>query len=75
MTQHATVRLSESQAVTHDFVNCLASVKSLSELLVDNPGLDSGDRSRFLRIIREETDRLVRLSARLRPIPGAIGAR
>jgi signal transduction histidine kinase len=45
----------------------LTSVRSLSELLVDYPGLDDVDRIRFLNIIREETERLMRLLVHLKP--------
>ena len=61
MAPEAKVELSENQVLTHDFVNSLASVRSLAELLVEYPGLDAGDRSRFITIIRAETERLVRL--------------
>jgi signal transduction histidine kinase len=59
--------LSENQAINHDFINSLTSVRSLSELLVDYPGLDDVDRIRFLNIIREETERLMRLLVHLKP--------
>jgi nitrogen-specific signal transduction histidine kinase len=50
---------------THDVINCLASVKSLTELLADYPRLKSDDRIRFLSIICEEADRLADLLAEL----------
>lgn len=53
--------LSGSQAISHEFINSLSSVCSLSELLVDYPGLEDSDRIRFLIIIRKETERLIRL--------------
>lgn len=59
--------LSENQSISHDFINSLSSVRSLSELLVENPGLDDGERIRFLNIIREETERLLRLLVDLKP--------
>ena len=59
--------LSENQAINHDFINSLSSVRSLSELLVDYPGLDDVDRIRFLNMIREETERLMRLLVHLKP--------
>jgi signal transduction histidine kinase len=61
--------LSENQAINHDVINSLSSVRSLSELLVDYPGLDDVDRIRFLNIIREETERLMRLLVHLKPPP------
>jgi len=67
MIYEAATRLSESQAVTHEMINSLASVRCLSELLVDYPGLDADDRTRFLGIIRKETERLVRLLKRRQP--------
>ena len=63
MAPQETATLSENQVTTHAFVNSLSSVKSLAELLVEYPGLDAGDRSRFIGIIRDETERLVHLMA------------
>ena len=63
--------LSDNQSVSHDFINSLSSVRSLSELLVEYPGLDDGERTRFLNIIREETDRLMRLLIHLKVPPDA----
>ncbi|MBC2712934.1 MAG: hypothetical protein HGJ94_18660 [Desulfosarcina sp.] len=65
MVPEATKALSEKQVVTHEFVNSLTSVRSLSALLADYPGLDAGDRNRFINIVRDETERLVRLMDRL----------
>ncbi|MCB2145158.1 MAG: hypothetical protein KQI81_01700 [Deltaproteobacteria bacterium] len=61
MAPEAKVQLSDTQVLTHEFVNSLASVRSLAELLAEYPGLDAGNRSRFINIIRSETERLVRL--------------
>ena len=57
--------LSSNQTKTHEFVNSLSSVRSLAELLAENPGLDASNRSRFIAIIRDETERLSRLMAHL----------
>lgn len=65
MAPEATVRLPGNQVFTHEFVNSLTSVRSIAELLVEYPGLNDGDRSRFINIIRDETERLVRLMNRL----------
>ena len=65
MISRATMLLSKTQTVSHEFVNSLASVRSLSELLVDYPGLNAGDRTQCLNIIREETERLIRLMEQL----------
>jgi nitrogen-specific signal transduction histidine kinase len=65
MTPEATAQLSDNQVLTHEFVNSLASVRSIAELLVEYPGLNAGDRCRFITIIRAETERLVRLMNRL----------
>jgi nitrogen-specific signal transduction histidine kinase len=65
MTSVATTLLSENQVAVHEFVNSLSSVRSLSELLTEYPGLDAGHRSQFIGIIRDETERLVQLVARL----------
>jgi signal transduction histidine kinase len=61
MDPETTLPFSNKQAKTHEFVNSLASVRSLVELLAENPGLDAGDRSRFIGIIRDETERLIDL--------------
>jgi len=65
MEPAATIALTNHQVKTHEFLNSLSSVRSLAELLVDNPGLDAGDRSRFIAIIRDETERLIHLLAHL----------
>ena len=65
MAPEATALLSEKQVTTHDFVNSLSSVRSLAELLADHPGLEASDRSRFISIIRDETERLINLMAQL----------
>ena len=65
MDSDATIMRSINQTKVHEFVNSLSSVRSLVELLADNPGLDAGDRSRFIEIIRNETERLIRLMADL----------
>ena len=57
----ATAPLPENQILAHDFVNSLTSVRSLAELLAENPGLDADDRSQFITLIRDETQRLERL--------------
>ena len=61
--------LSKNQAVNHDVINSLSSVCSLSELLVDYPGLDTDDRIRFLKLIHQETERLTRLLANVKLSP------
>jgi signal transduction histidine kinase len=65
MISRATMLLSKTQLVSHEFVNSLASVRSLSELLLDYPGLNTCDRTQCLNIIREETERLIRLMEQL----------
>jgi signal transduction histidine kinase len=61
MTVKGTARHTNDQARTHAFVNALSSVRSLADLLVEYPGMDAIDRSRFIGILRDETERLVRL--------------
>lgn len=65
MVQTSSALLTADQAVNHEFINSLTSVKSLSELLVDYPGLEDGDRNRFLNLILNETKRLTRLMAQM----------
>ncbi len=47
--------------VTHELRTPLTSVRSFSEILHDNPGLDAEERKRFLGIIIRESERLTRL--------------
>ena len=47
--------------VTHELKTPLTSVRSLTEILHDNPALDLGQRNNFLSIIVKETERLSRL--------------
>lgn len=65
MTVFMAPPLTGNKAVSHEFINALTSVRSLSRLLVDYPGLADTDRTRFLSIIHDETERLMRLLADL----------
>ena len=47
--------------VSHEFRTPLTSIRSFSEILVDNPDLDEKQSLRFLNIIARETERLTRL--------------
>jgi len=47
--------------VTHELRTPLTSIRSFSEILHDNPGLDAAERQRFLTIIIQESERLTRL--------------
>jgi len=47
--------------VTHELRTPLTSIRSFSEILFDNPGLDEGQRQAFLDIIIKESERLTRL--------------
>ncbi len=47
--------------VTHELKTPLTSVRSLTEILHDNPALDVDQRNNFLSIIVKETERLSRL--------------
>ena len=47
--------------LTNEFLNSLASVHSLSEILRDHPGIDSRQKKRFIDIILTETKRMVDL--------------
>ena len=48
-------------AITHELRAPLTSVRSLSEILRDNPQIDTGRRQEFLGIIIKETERLTHL--------------
>lgn len=63
----------ENPAASYEFINSLTSVRSLSELLLDYPGMDDTHRTRFLSIIREETGRLLQLLGQLTPEPDIAG--
>jgi hypothetical protein len=47
--------------VTHELRTPLTSIRAFSEILLDNPDLDTEERHRFIRPIVEETERLTRL--------------
>ncbi|HEX4978316.1 MAG TPA: sensor histidine kinase [Nocardioides sp.] len=47
--------------VTHELRTPLTSIRAFSEILLDNPDLDTEERQRFLQPIVEETERLTRL--------------
>jgi hypothetical protein len=47
--------------VTHELRTPLTSIRAFSEILHDNPELDLSERSRFLTIILQESERLSRL--------------
>jgi signal transduction histidine kinase len=48
-------------SVTHELRTPLTSIRALSELMVDDPAMDAGQRQQFLAIIVAETERLTRL--------------
>ncbi|MEK7244775.1 MAG: histidine kinase dimerization/phospho-acceptor domain-containing protein, partial [Pseudomonadota bacterium] len=47
--------------VTHELRTPLTSIRSFSEILFDNPGLETAERQRFLGIVIKESERLTRL--------------
>ncbi|MBI5063152.1 MAG: hypothetical protein HZB87_06740 [Desulfatitalea sp.] len=75
MANQTAQALSKNQLAGYEFINSLTSVRSLSELLVAYPGLDAGDRLRFLGIIHQETGRLLHLLAELKLVPESGGPR
>ncbi|MFK8253066.1 ATP-binding protein [Ancylobacter sp. sgz301288] len=48
-------------SVTHELRTPLTSIRALSELMLDTPDMDAGQRAEFLRIIVAESERLSRL--------------
>ena len=56
-------------ALTAEFLNSLASVQSLSEILRDHPGIDSRQKQRFIDIILAETQRMAAMVAELPQLP------
>jgi Na+/proline symporter/nitrogen-specific signal transduction histidine kinase len=67
--RHANERLRELDRLKDDFVSTvshelrtpLTSIRSFSEILLDNPALEQQQRQEFLRIIVTESERLTRL--------------
>ncbi|MBP2299662.1 sensor histidine kinase [Azospirillum picis] len=47
--------------VTHELRTPLTSIRALSEILHDDPGLDTAQRQEFLAVIIKESERLTRL--------------
>jgi len=47
--------------VTHELRTPLTSIRAFSEILNDNPALETGQRAKFLGIIVKESERLTRL--------------
>ena len=47
--------------VTHELRTPLTSIRAVSEILLDAPGIGADERQRFLAIIVKETERLTRL--------------
>ncbi len=47
--------------VTHELRTPLTSIRAFAEILHDNPGLDAGERHKFLAIVLQESERLTRL--------------
>ncbi len=47
--------------VTHELRTPLTSIRAFSEILRDNPDLDTAERTRFLTIVIKESERLTRL--------------
>ena len=50
---------------TNEFLNSLASVRSLSEILRDHPDIDSRQKQRFIDIILVETKRMAAMVAEM----------
>ncbi len=48
-------------SVTHELRTPLAAIRAFSEILVDDPEIEIGERKRFLGILVSETERLSRL--------------
>lgn len=73
-------RLRDSEflaGIDHEFRTVLTSIRSFSEIVHDNPGLDPQQRQRFLAIILDEAQRLLaavdRVLAAGPPAAGGIG--
>jgi Na+/proline symporter/nitrogen-specific signal transduction histidine kinase len=47
--------------VSHELRTPLTSIRAFSEILLDNPELETAEREQFLRVVVEETERLTRL--------------
>ena len=55
----------EPPDVTAEFLNALASVHSLSEILRDHPEIDQRQKQRFIDIILSETRRMTAMAGHL----------
>ncbi|CAD7842081.1 MAG: hypothetical protein [Olavius algarvensis Delta 4 endosymbiont] len=55
--------------LTNEFLNSLASVHSISEILRDHPGIDSHQKRRFIDILLTETKRMVDLVDQVAELP------
>jgi len=73
MGTHRSEQFTEHQVTRYELINSLASVRSLSELLVDHPKLAVGDRIRFLTRLNHEAERMVRLLGKLNRSADAAG--
>lgn len=47
--------------VTHELRTPLTAIRSIAEILLDNPGMDAGQQKEFTEIIVKESERLTRL--------------
>ena len=55
--------------VSAEFLNSLASVHSLSEILRDHPGIDNQRKRHFIDIILTETQRMVEMVEEFPQLP------
>ncbi len=55
--------------ITNEFLNSLASVHALSEILRDNPGIDTRQKQRFIDLILTETRRMAAMVEGLPQLP------
>ena len=69
MSGSATATAPDYPEFTNEFLNSLASVHSLSEILRDNPDIDSRQKQRFIDIILAETQRMATMVAELPHLP------
>jgi len=69
MSESSSATATDFPDLTNEFLNSLASVRSLSEILRDHPGIDGRQKQRFIDIILTETKRMATMVTELPHVP------
>lgn len=73
-SQQQTVHPQKTSGLAYQIANSLASVRSLSEILRDYPGIDPIQRQRFLNVILYETEKVGDLVNKIAPSAEPVAA-